>query len=132
MIVNVCFAFDSFKDCVTSRDLSFQLSHIFSFRTDLQITVFPVAVMHDPLDGATPVPFNEKGVYRILQLVKKYGKRPIIGCGRREFKERLMKEIRYCTVYNLSTIFKHQEISQKKTFEQLEQLKEQIITSVTS
>ena len=53
MIVNVCIAFDSFKDCVTSRDLSFQLSHILSFRNDTQITVFPVADMYDPQKRAT-------------------------------------------------------------------------------
>lgn len=76
--------------------------------------------------------FNGKGVHRILQIANKYGKRSIIICGRCELSERTLHKIKDCTIYDLSAIFKHQEISKKKTFEQLEQLKEQIITSITS
>ena len=40
------------------------------------------------------------------------------------FNDNSPKNLGDCTIYDLSTIFKHQEISKENTFGQLEQLKE--------
>jgi glycerate kinase len=75
---------------------------------------------------------NGKGVHRIIQLAKKHGKKTIIICGRCHLSADFRSELGDCTIYDLSTIFRHQEISKENTFGQLEQLKEQIITTITS
>jgi len=74
--------------------------------------------------------FNGKGVHRIITLAKEKTKRVIVICGISNLTDEERAQLGDCVVYDLSAIFKHKHVSKENTYNQLEQLKEQIITSI--